>query len=818
MSLIPLAGRLLAAAPLVFAADVQAQPAAPALESPPLTVEQIMQAPETWIGAWPEMPFWTDAGDHVYFRWNPQGQFDGDSLFAAPAAGGEPEQLAPAERRALGPRFEGFHADPLAYSADLQRRVYADGGDLYLYDRSTDRRRRLTRTPGREQSPRFHPDDAGRVVFVQDDNVYALDLAGSIEQLTDLREGTAPADADTSDQRAYLYDQQERLFETLRETRRRRLAGETIRERDDLARGLPPTHYVGSRSIGQLQLDPAERFATFTLSDESGADPTLLVDFVTESGYAEEISARPKVGDEFTAADFFVHDLQRDTVYQVDFRTLPGATDPPDYAVAKGATADSSRAFSVYGPYWNRDGSAAVLDVRTRDNKDRWLARLDAETGALTNLDRQRDEAWIAGPGISWWGGQSDVGWLPDGETFWFQSERTGYSHLYTVDVQSGALTAVTSGDFEVESAVVTRDGRHFVFQSSEGSPYERHVWRVGVGVDVGGGARERLTRLPGRTDFALHPAGDRLALLHSTSNRPPEVHVMALGEAPVQITESPLPTWLAAYPWQEAEIVEVPASDGAQVPARVYRPEDHGAEPNGAAVLFVHGAGYLQNAHGWWSGYFREWMFHHLLAQRGYVVLDLDFRASAGHGRDWRTAVYRHMGGRDLQDYVDASRWLGETRGVDPERVAIYGGSYGGFIALMALFTEPEHFGGGAALRAVTDWAHYNEVYTGNILNAPAADPEAYGRSSPVEFAGGLEDPLVICHGLIDANVQPQDVFRLAQRLIELGKEDWELALYPVEGHGFTEPSSWTDEYRRVLDLVEQSVGTPVATERGEG
>ncbi|MEM6785692.1 MAG: prolyl oligopeptidase family serine peptidase, partial [Bacteroidota bacterium] len=170
--------------------------------------------------------------------------------------------------------------------------------------------------------------------------------------------------------------------------------------------------------------------------------------------------------------------------------------------------------------------------------------------------------------------------------------------------------------------------------------------------------------------------------------------------------------------------------------------------------------------------------------------------------------AVDRHALGRDLQDYVDASRWLGLREGIPSERVAIYGGSYGGFIALMALFTEPEHFGGGAALRSVTDWAHYNHVYTSNILNTPAEDPVAFARSSPIEFADGLDDPLLMCHGLIDDNVQPQDIFRLSQRLIELGKEDWELALYPVEPHGFTEPTSWTDEYRRILKLVEESVG----------
>ena len=236
-----------------------------------------------------------------------------------------------------------------------------------------------------------------------------------------------------------------------------------------------------------------------------------------------------------------------------------------------------------------------------------------------------------------------------------------------------------------------------------------------------------------------------------------------------------------------------------------LYRPEDLGASPNGAAVIFVHGAGYLQNAHRWWSYYSREYTFHHLLARRGYVVLDLDYRGSAGYGRDWRTAVYRHLGGRDLQDQVDAARWLGATRNVPPERIGIYGGSYGGFMALMALFTEARWFGAGAALRTVTDWAHYNDWWTVRILDSPGADTAVYRRSSPIFHAEGLEDPLLIAHGMQDTNVQVQDVIRLAQRLIELRKERWELALYPVEDHEFRRPDSWADEYRRILELFER-------------
>ena len=122
-----------------------------------------------------------------------------------------------------------------------------------------------------------------------------------------------------------------------------------------------------------------------------------------------------------------------------------------------------------------------------------------------------------------------------------------------------------------------------------------------------------------------------------------------------------------------------------------------------------------------------------------------------------------------------------------------------------MALFTAPKSFGAGAALRSVTDWAHYNHQYTAEILNEPQDDSTAYRQSSPIYFAEGLADPLVILHGMVDVNVHFQDVVRLTQRLIELGKTDWELAVYPVEDHGFVRPDSWADEYRRILELFER-------------
>jgi dipeptidyl aminopeptidase/acylaminoacyl peptidase len=431
------------------------------------------------------------------------------------------------------------------------------------------------------------------------------------------------------------------------------------------------------------------------------------------------------------------------------------------------------------------------------DYKDRWIYTA-TPGGELVTVDHLRDDAWVGGPGLF------TVGWLPGGERIFFVSERTGWAHLYTAPAAGGAASPVTAGDWEVRDVQLAPDGRSVFVTTSEIHPGEQQLWSV----PVEGGRRTRLTAMEGWSEAIVSPDGRRVAVMHSVANRPPELLLQdARPGARAEAVTRSVTDEFARGPWIRPEVITIPAADGAPVHARIYRPEDVGTQRNGAAVIFVHGAGYLQNAHRGWSSYFREYMFHHLLASRGYVVLDMDYRGSAGYGRDWRTGIYRHMGGRDLSDQVDGARWLTQNEGVDPARVGIYGGSYGGFITLMGMFTEPDVFRSGAALRSVTDWAHYNHWYTSRILNQPQDDPEAYRRSSPIYFAEGLQGDLLIAHGMIDTNVHFQDVVRLSQRLIELGKTNWEMAVYPVEDHSFVRPESWTDEYRRILELFERTL-----------
>jgi len=569
-------------------------------------------------------------------------------------------------------------------------------------------------------------------------------------------------------------------------------------------KGLPKpaqlrTIYTDDKSLADARISPDGRFVAYRLYRmPPGNRGTVVPSYVTETGYTAELTSNAKVGAARTLYEYYIFDREKDTVLPVKLNSLPGLQDKPDYVKDyPGAdTAKKPRAAQLYGPFWSPKGTHALVNVYSTDNKDRWVMLLNCATGTLQLVDRQRDEAWIGGPGVN----NANMGWI-DEQTCYFHSEATGYSHLYTYNTATGQKKALTKGNYEVQAAELSRNRTHFYILTNEVHPGEKQFYRL----PVSGGKAERLTGMPGAHTVSLSPDEKWLAYRYSWSNKPWELYLQENkpGAQPVQITHLAQSAEFKAYPWREANVVTFKARDGETVHARLYTPA--AAKKNGAAVIFVHGAGYLQNAHKWWSQYFREYMFHNLLADLGYTVLDIDYRGSAGYGRNWRTGIYRHMGGKDLTDQVDGARYLAQQHGVDPKRVGIYGGSYGGFITLMAMFTTPNDFAAGAALRSVTDWAHYNDGYTSNILNRPAEDSIAYRRSSPIYFAEGLKGHLLMCHGMVDVNVHFQDIVRLSQRLIELGKNNWELAVYPVEDHAFVEAASWTDEYKRILALFEQ-------------
>jgi dipeptidyl aminopeptidase/acylaminoacyl peptidase len=769
----------------------------------PLTVEKIMRDPK-WIGTSPTDISWSEDSRQIYFKWNPD-KYRADSLYMATINNLTLAKVTPAVRRKL--------PAPGLYNRARTEKVYEKNGDIYWMDVKKGNIRQITHTVASEANPVFSFDEK-KVLFTREDNLFAWHLTdGSMIQLTNFKKGKAKEEEKKTDADKWLNTDQLTFFEVLKERKQKKDSTEKITKGEKPK--APKEIYLDDKTVSAIGLSPDEKYITYRLAlAPKGSKATIVPSYVTETGYTEDLHARTKVGGLQATYEIYVYDIAQDTMLAVSTKNIPGIADKPDFlkdypqkAAAKKDTASDKKAEErkvlLHGPYWSEDGMHSVMIARTADNKDRWILSFDIATRILKVLDRQRDEAWVAGPGINGgWANSGDLGWLGDNRTIWYQSEADGYSHLYITDAITGSKKQITKGKFEVSNVVLSRDKKHFYYVSNEEHPGEKHLYKI----PVAGGKAIKLTSGTGAYEPYLSPDEKYIALRYSSSTKPWELYLMEnkAGAKMRQVTQS-LTEEFKSYKWREPEVLSFKARDGAEVYARLYKPAN--GSKNGPAVIFVHGAGYLQNAHKFWSQYFREYMFHNLLADNGYTVLDIDYRGSAGYGRDWRTGIYRHMGGKDLTDQVDGAKLLVEKHGVDPKKIGIYGGSYGGFITLMAMFTQPDVFRAGAALRSVTDWAHYNHPYTSNILNEPYTDSLAYAKSSPIYFAEGLKGHLLMCHGMLDVNVHFQDIVRLTQRLIELKKENWELAVYPMEDHAFTEPSSWTDEYRRIFKLFEEQL-----------
>lgn len=763
-----------------------------------LTVEKIMRDPK-WMGTSPSSLGWSADGKRLDFSWNPANN-PADSIYYIQLPNKTPVKLTAAERSSV------LYESNLVHNNKRTAYAYAKDGDIYFTDIKTGKTKRIVQSSDIEYGPQFSFNDT-KLVYTRSQNLFAWDLGtGETTQLTRIQAGAAPTGRDGRDrtgndnqQEKWLKQDQLQLFEVLRERKAKKEAADAYNKnlpKEKEARQIS----INDKNIQGLAISPDGRFVSYRLLKSAESNKgTIVPSYVTESGFTTDIPTRSKVGELSGTSEMFIYDRITDSLYALKPDSLPGIKDLPDYVkdypkqLEERSKKPAVRAVSFSTSSWSPGGQFMLLDIRSQDNKDRWLMLWDTATAKMKLASRQRDEAWVGGPG------GFSRGWISN-DLFWFQSEESGYSHVYTMDARTGVKKAITSGKYEVQGAALSNDKKHFFITTNEVHPGEKHFYRI----PVSAGKAERLTSMTGSNQVVLSPDEKTMAILYSYTNKPTELLLQPAkaGANAVAVTDKAQSTEFKSYAWKDPEVISFKASDGAEVYARVYQPAN--PHPDKPAVIFVHGAGYLQNAHKWWSTYFREYMFHNLLADEGYVVMDIDYRGSAGYGRDWRTGIYRHMGGKDLTDHVDAAAYLVNKLGVDKKRIGVYGGSYGGFITLMAMFTTPDVFAAGAALRPVTDWANYNHGYTSNILNEPFTDSIAYRKSSPIYFAEGLKGDLLICHGMVDVNVHYQDAVKLSQKLIELHKENWELASYPMEDHGFVEPSSWTDEYKRIFKLFE--------------
>ncbi|MHB8207109.1 prolyl oligopeptidase family serine peptidase [Mucilaginibacter sp.] len=765
-----------------------------------LTIEKIMRDPK-WIGVAPSDIKWSDDGKKIYFKWNPDNTFR-DALYSITPNKLIPQKVSDKERGEITP------TDGSKWNQAHTLKVYSYGGDIYLENIKSGKTIQLTRTTDNENLPTFNADGSA-VLFIKADNLYALKLNGG--ELIQLTNFVASAKKDKTDeeteQAKWLKQQQLELFDIIKlDDKNKKLDAE---EKKKFQPKKIKELVTDGRNVDNVELSPDARYITYRLIKSPEDKYTNVPNYVTASGYTQDIPNRTKVGGPQPVCESFIYDTQLDSVYSINTKNIVGIKDLPDYVkdypdeLAERTKLNEDRKVVINGPIWNANGKHAIVVVNAIDNKDRWIMSLDVESGALSLLDRQHNDAWVGGaPGIADdWYSTGSIDWL-DNDHFYYQSEASGYSHIYVCNINNNDKKQLTSGKWEVQNLQLSHDKKTFYFNANIDHPGDYQYYRLAVS----GGEPVKLTSVKGDNDVSLSPDEKWLAIRYSYSNKPWELYLQPNkpGAKAVQVTRSTSAEF-NSYAWRDAPIITFKNRYGSEVYARLYLPKN--PDPAKPAVVFVHGAGYLQNVMYAWSYYFRETMFNNMLTDNGYTVLDIDYSGSAGYGRDWRTAIYRHMGGKDLSDQVDGVKYLVNTYGVNPKHVGIYGGSYGGFMTLMAMFTAPDVFKSGAGIRSVTDWAHYNHEYTADILNEPYNDENAYRLSSPIYFADGLKGNLLMLHGMMDQNVNFQDIVRLTQRLIELHKENWWLAPYPVEDHAFEQPSSWTDEYKRIYKLFQETL-----------
>ena len=777
-------------------AVLSALPVASAQTASPLTLDRIMADPD-WIGGGVEQAWWNWDGSQALYKRKRDGATIRD-LWQVPVAGGAAAKVADADRAAVDA------ADPV-YDAGRTRMAFVRNGDVFVRDLRSGSLTQLTRTDAKESQPQWSRD--GALVWRVDNDWFRWTAGSGVAQASNVQTKDDPGKAPAADD---LRDRQLRLIETLKNDRARRDAerdNDRALQRADATRAPLPVYLGKKVEIAGSALSPDGRWLLVitTVKDEDGGQAGKMPKYVTESGYEEFEDVRTRVGRNAPAPEtLWLVDIAGASAKQLKFDALPGIAVDPLAEMRKAAKLDPLKGnrpvrIETDGDgngaaiHWSDDGHNVAVLVRAVDNKDRWIASVDLDKAALQPRHRLTNAAWVG------WN-FNDFGWLPDGRTLWYLSEESGFSHLYTLDGGVGAKPrALTSGKWEASSPVLSADGKRLLFLCNRAWPGDYEVCDVPV---AGGDVRE-LTALDGVENFSESPGGGKLLVRHSGSYLPAQIAVVEVGKRDARELTDTRTAEFKAREWVMPQYVQVPSKHGAgTIWGKYYGPKQLEAGRHYPIVMFVHGAGYLQNVTARYPNYFREQMFHNLLVQEGFIVLDLDYRASEGYGRDWRTAIYRHMGEPELQDYLDGLDWLVANKQGDRDRAGIYGGSYGGFMTFMALFKAPGTFKAGAALRPVADWSQYNHEYTSNILNTPELDPEAYRQSSPIEFAAGLQDNLLICHGMIDDNVFYKDTVSMTQKLIELHKDKWTVASYPLERHGFTHPDAWYDEYRRIHEL----------------
>jgi len=422
---------------------------------------------------------------------------------------------------------------------------------------------------------------------------------------------------------------------------------------------------------------------------------------------------------------------------------------------------------------WTPDGARVWYEWLSRDQRTLELRLADPATGrTVATVLREEDSAWLnLGKGPLWVGT----------DRFLWRTESGGWYHLELRHRDGRVERSLAEGPWEVTEVYgLDPEQRRVIVQANPGDPRERHL----LAVPLDGGAVEPLESEPGVHEGKLAPGGRFLIDTCSSLDAPTRVVLREIipGErpAPRVVADGVIPA-LAGFRRSPAQLGRLRADDGTVLYTETVLPPVLEPGRRYPAVLYVYGGPHSQLVQNRWDGSRR--LFFEYLAQRGFVVFWLDNRGTAGRGRDFERAVERRLGTIELADQLVGVRHLASLPYVNPKRIAVYGGSYGGFMALTCLTRASEHFAAGIAYAPVTDWSLYDSAYTERYMGTPADNPDGYRQSSILEHADALVAPVLLVQGAMDNNVHTVNTLRLVDRLAAANR-DFEMMFYPRVRH----------------------------------
>ncbi len=430
---------------------------------------------------------------------------------------------------------------------------------------------------------------------------------------------------------------------------------------------------------------------------------------------------------------------------------------------------------------WLPDSRRVAIQRLNRAQTDLDLLLADAATGKSSTLLSEKDLYWI---NIS-----DDLRFFKNSDRFLWSSERSGYRHLYLYDLSGKQLAQLTSGEWEVTSVDAIDEARKLVyFSSTEKSPLERHLYKVGL--DGHG-----LTRIS-KQDGVHHPLFSDDARLYvdtySKSGTPPRQDLYhADGSSAAVINANPS-SQLAEFHLSPVEYFAIRSHDGISLNCSIIKPPNFDPSKKYPVIVYTYGGPHAQVVENSWGG--STFLWHQMMAQKGFLIFSLDNRGSAGRGHLFEEPIHYRFGAQELSDQRDGAAWLQHQPYVDPQRIGIWGWSYGGHMTLHAMFEAAEVFKVGFAGGPVTDWHFYDSIYTERYIGLLPQREDSYRESSPIENVSHLKGKLLIAHGTADDNVHFSNTLALINDLIKAGKYV-EVAPFPGRGHGVSDQAA-----RRVL------------------